>query len=271
MLDFPQKDRYTLYDMVQMVSLLRSRDGCPWDREQTHESIRRNFLEEAYEAVEAIDQKDSAHLREELGDVLMQVLFHSDIEREAGSFDIEDVADAAVRKLLERHPHVFGEVKVSGSGEVLENWDAIKRRQNNQLTHASAMDSVARSLPSLWRAEKIQNKARKAGFDWPDIGGALDKIEEELCELREAVKKGEGVDEEVGDLLFSVVNVSRFTGTDPEQALGAACDKFIKRFSIAEKLASERKLDMTEMTLDDLDKLWDESKRLINEETCSAF
>lgn len=260
MVNFSIKDRYTLYDMVNIVSLLRSEEGCPWDKVQTHESIRRNFVEEVYEAAEAIDQGDSVHLREELGDVLMQVLFHADIEREAGTFDIEDVADAACKKLIERHPHVFGETSVSGVDNVLENWDEIKRRQNGQMTHASAMDSVARSLPALWRAEKVQSKAKKAGFDWPEVDGALDKLEEETGELRRAVGSGEGMREELGDVLFSAVNVARFIGADPEQALSDSTEKFIKRFSLVEKMAGERGLDMMKMELCELDRLWEEAK-----------
>lgn len=215
MLDFLCKESYDLRDFVALITFLRSPGGCPWDQVQTHESIRRNFLEETYEACEAIDTGDTAHLKEELGDVLMQVLFHTDIEREAGHFDIDDVADAACKKLVYRHPHVFRRNDLDAP-----DWDTIKQRERAQTTTAEAMDSVARSLPALWRCEKIQAKAAKTGFEWPDMAAALDKVAEETQELREAAVSGdaEAVAEELGDLLFAVVKVARFAGVDPEQA-----------------------------------------------------
>ena len=185
MLDFLCKERYDLRDFVALVSYLRSPNGCPWDQVQTHESIRRNFLEETYEACEAIDAGDLVHMREELGDVLMQVLFHTDIEREAGHFDIDDVADAACKKLVYRHPHVFRR-----DDPDTPDWDTMKQRERAQTTTAEAMDSVARSLPALWRCDKIQAKAAKTGFEWPDVNAALDKIDEETRELRAAVAAG---------------------------------------------------------------------------------
>ena len=186
MLDFLCKESYDLRDFVALITFLRSPDGCPWDQVQTHESIRRNFLEETYEVCEAIDAGDTAHLKEELGDVLMQVLFHTDIEREAGHFDIDDVADAACKKLIYRHPHVFRRDEPD-----VPDWDTIKQRERAQTTTAEAMDSVARSLPALWRCEKIQAKAARTGFEWPDADAALDKVAEETQELREAVASGE--------------------------------------------------------------------------------
>ena len=179
MLDFLCKESYDLRDFVALITFLRSPDGCPWDQVQTHESIRRNFLEETYEVCEAIDAGDTAHLKEELGDVLMQVLFHTDIEREAGHFDIDDVADAACKKLVYRHPHVFRRDEPDAP-----DWDTIKQRERAQTTTAEAMDSVARSLPALWRCEKIQAKAARTGFEWPDADAALDKVAEETRELR---------------------------------------------------------------------------------------
>ena len=167
MVDFEYKKYYNINDFRNIIAILRGENGCPWDREQTHASIRRNLLEEAYEVCEAIDENDPEHLREELGDLLMQVIFHARIEEEAGRFNLDDVADGACKKLINRHPHVFGDLEVKDSRQVLQNWDNIKRVEKSQKTTASAMDDVARSLPALWRSEKMQNKARKVGFDWP--------------------------------------------------------------------------------------------------------
>ena len=176
MVDFQYKDSFGVKDLEEIVRLLRAPGGCPWDAEQTHQSIRRNFLEEAYEAVEAIDEGSPEHLKEELGDVLLQVVFHALMEQEAGRFDLDAVADGICKKLIFRHPHVFGEVSVSGTGEVLSNWEELKRKEKGQATNTDALEAVARSLPALWRAEKVQKKAKKAGFDWPDVSGALDKL-----------------------------------------------------------------------------------------------
>ena len=260
MVDFQYKDSYDVRDLEEIVRILRAPGGCPWDAEQTHESIRRNFLEEAYEAVEAIDEKNPDHLKEELGDVLLQVLFHARMEQEAGRFNLDDVADGVCKKLIYRHPHVFGDVSVTGTGEVLTNWEELKRKEKGQATNTDALDAVARSLPALWRAEKVQKKAKKAGFDWPDISGALDKLSEELEELKTAVAQGTNVEEELGDLLFSAVNVSRFLKADPEVALGKATDKFISRFAKVEVLAAAQNRPMEGMTLEELDKLWERAK-----------
>ena len=260
MVDFQYKDSYNVQDLEEIVRILRAPGGCPWDAEQTHASIRRNFLEEAYEAVEAIDEQNPEHLKEELGDVLLQVLFHARMEQEAGRFGLDDVADGICKKLIYRHPHVFGDVAVSGTGEVLTNWEELKRKEKGQATNTDALDAVARSLPALWRAEKVQKKAKKAGFDWPDISGALDKLSEELEELKTAVAQGTNVEEELGDLLFSAVNVSRFLKVDPEEALGRATDKFIHRFSRVEAQAAAQGRSMEGMTLEELDKLWERAK-----------
>ena len=241
---------------------LRAPGGCPWDAEQTHESIRKNLIEETYEVVEAIDKKDSGMLLEELGDLLMQVVFHAQMEDEKGVFNFDDVADGVCKKLIERHPHVFGEVEVSGVDDVLDNWDAIKRRKKGQKKGSEPMLSVPRELPALMRAAKIQQKASAVGFDWPDVSGAYDKIIEETQELRKAVESGvqDDVIEELGDLLFSVVNVSRFLKCDAEEALTAASDKFINRFIRVEQLAKENGVDMEKASLEELDKLWDIAK-----------
>ena len=258
MVDFQYKDSYNVKDLEEIVRILRAPGGCPWDAEQTHQSIRRNFLEEAYEAVEAIDEENPDHLKEELGDVLLQVVFHARMEQEAGRFDLDGVADGVCKKLIYRHPHVFGDVAVSGTGEVLTNWEELKRKEKGQATNTDALEAVARSLPALWRAEKVQKKAKKAGFDWPEVSGALDKLAEELEELRQAAAQGTNVAEELWDLLFSAVNVSRFLGVDCEDALNQATDKFIGRFRKVEEQAGER--PMTEMTLAELDQLWERAK-----------
>jgi len=260
MVEFTQKEFYDFRDLEKIITILRSPEGCPWDREQTHESIRRNFLEEAYEAVEAIDEKDTEHLQEELGDVLLQIMLHAEMEREKGTFDIDGVANRLSQKMILRHPHVFGEVKVSGSEEVLTNWDAIKRVEKDQKTVTDSLESVARSLPSLWRAEKVQKKAAKVGFDWPDVSGALDKLEEEIRELREAVQTGENVEGELGDVLFSAVNVARFLKLDPENALTGSTDKFIHRFSGMEQAALAAGKKPEEMTLEEMEKLYNKTK-----------
>lgn len=260
MVDFQYKDSYDVRDLEEIVRILRAPGGCPWDAEQTHASIRRNFLEEAYEAVEAIDEQSPDHLKEELGDVLLQVMLHARMEQEAGRFDLDDVADGICKKLIFRHPHVFGDVEVSGISEVLTNWEELKRKEKGQATNTDALDAVARSLPALWRAEKVQKKAKKAGFDWPDVSGALDKLSEELSELKGAVADGTNVEEELGDLLFSAVNAARFLDIDPEVALGKATDKFIDRFRKVEAQAAALGNPMESMSLAELDKLWERAK-----------
>lgn len=262
-LDFLCKESYDLRDFVALVSYLRSPNGCPWDQVQTHESIRRNFLEETYEACEAIDAGDLVHMREELGDVLMQVLFHTDIEREAGHFDIDDVADAACKKLVYRHPHVFRRDEPDAP-----DWDTMKQRERAQTTTAEAMDSVARSLPALWRCDKIQTKSAKTGFEWPDVHAALDKVDEETRELRAAVASGdtEAIGDELGDLLFAAVKVARFAGIDPEQAAHAACEKFIRRFSAMETAAANDGTALEQCTLAQMLSLWQQAKQTVSAE-----
>ena len=191
MVDFKQKEQYDFNDLLRIMEILRAPDGCMWDREQDHHSIRRNFIEETYEVCEAIDEDDTEHMKEELGDVLLQVVFHTQMEKEKGVFDINDVADGICKKLIFRHPHIFGDVEVSSSEEILSNWDDLKRKEKHQETDTSALASVAKSLPGLIRAEKLQKKAAKVGFDWPDAQGALDKVDEELDEVRRAMQ-GDG-------------------------------------------------------------------------------
>ena len=261
-MEYPQKERYDFNDLVEIVRILRAPGGCPWDMAQTHRSIRSNFIEETYEAIEAIDTGDTALLREELGDVLLQVALHTEMEREAGSFDMNDVCDDLCKKLIVRHPHVFGDKSAANEQQALQNWDAVKMELKQQKSQTEAMNSVSRALPALMRSEKVQRKSAKVGFDWDTVDGALDKLYEEYNELKVAIDHG-GVDqqsEELGDLLFSAVNVSRFLGIDSEKALYDACDKYIKRFSMVEQLADERGIDMKTAELSQLDSLWEEVK-----------
>ena len=262
MIDSWRKEHYGFHDLVGILELLRSENGCPWDKEQTHESIRRNFIEEVYEAIEAIDDKNTGLLCEELGDVMLQVVFHAQMEKEAGRFTIDDVNDGICKKLILRHPHIFGDLCVKDSDEVLRNWDEIKKKEKGQKSHSDTLDSVSKSLPALIRAEKIQHKAAKTGFDWPDIEGAFDKLSEEITELKEAIATDGNTLDELGDVLFSVVNLSRFLKIDPEEALTRTCEKFSRRFRYMEEgaLADGKKLD--ELTLDEMDKLWSEKKRI---------
>ncbi|MEG2571104.1 MAG: nucleoside triphosphate pyrophosphohydrolase [Clostridia bacterium] len=260
MVNFIHRQNYVFDDLVAITRILRSSEGCPWDREQTHKSIRMNFIEETYEAIEAIDNEDTVLLKEELGDVLAQVVFHSELESECGRFNVDDVADGICKKLILRHPHIFGDVTVSGSKEVLANWDDIKRVEKGHKTHSEAMDAVARSLPALMRAEKLQAKAKKAGFDWPDISGAFDKLSEEIAELQMAINENSNIEEEVGDVIFAAVNIARFLGVNPEQATSSASDKFLARFELMEKMSHENGVKLNSLTLDEMDKLWDAAK-----------
>ncbi len=261
MINFVRKPQYGYEDLLEIIRLLRSEDGCPWDKAQTHQSIRRGLLEEAYEAAEAIDNDDPVLLKEELGDVLMQVVFHADIESDAGRFTIDDVCDGVVKKLLFRHPHVFGSQREDSPESVLVSWDKLKRQEKGQKTGADSMDSVARSLPGLWRAEKLQNKAASAGFEWPDVQGALDKLEEEVAELRRAVEEDGDVPEELGDVLFAAVKVGRFCACDPEDAVNGTCEKFIRRFRAVENGAAAQGREVSQLSLEEMTALWNEAKR----------
>ena len=257
MVNWSTKQSYDGQDLMEIVRLLRHPGGCPWDQEQTHQSIRRNFLEEAYEAAEAIDRDDVDALKEELGDVLLQVYFHTSIEEDAGRFTLDDVADGVCKKLIYRHPHVFGDVTVDSTDQVLTNWEELKKKEKHQVTQADAVDAVARTLPALWRAEKMKKKAAKAGFDWREASGALDKLSEEVGELRRAALEGDGDPvEELGDVLFAAVCVGRFLNADPEEALHAACEKFSARFRRLEELAARRGLELSRLSDQEQIDLW---------------
>lgn len=263
MVDFQCKRRYDWEDFLRIMRLLRSPGGCPWDAEQTHQSIRRNFLEETYEALDALDRDDPVDMCEELGDVLMQVVFHATIEEERGRFTMADVVDGVAQKMVYRHPHVFGTVHVDNSDQVLVNWEKLKRTEKGQASTADAIEAVPHTLPALWRAEKVQKKAAKAGFDWDDPLRALDKLEEEVRELRAAMESGKapedphGLREELGDVLFMAAKIGQMTGTDPEDALHRSCDKFDSRFRFVEESADKPPSDCGEA---ELLALWREAK-----------
>ncbi|OUP54564.1 nucleoside triphosphate pyrophosphohydrolase [Butyricicoccus pullicaecorum] len=261
MVDFTFKEKYTYEDLLEIMRILRCPEGCVWDREQDHKSIRRSFIEETYEAVEAIDNDDPVLLQEELGDVLLQVVFHAQIEAEAGRFTMDDVADGICKKMIYRHPHVFGSVEVKNSDEVLTNWDALKQKEKHQKSTTETLESVARSLPGLIRAEKVQHKAAKVGFDWDEVSGALDKVREETAEVARAIDGDGDPSEELGDLLFAVVNVARFLKTDPEDAINRTTDKFIRRFAQVEQAAKDAGRSLSEMSLAEMDALWNAAKQ----------
>lgn len=253
-----------LEELISIIRKLRAPDGCPWDREQTHYSLRPNMIEEAYEAVDAIDDNDMKHLKEELGDVLLQVVLHSQIASEEGAFDIEDVAQELNKKLIHRHPHVFGNAKIDNSDDVLQAWDKLKAEEK---THRkSAMDGISRSQAALISAQKISKKAVKQGFEWPDEETLYDCIKSEFQEFKQAKEKGDklNMEEEFGDILFAVVNLARWNKIDAEQALLKANKKFEKRFRKMEELA---KKPLTEYSLDEYDKLWQQAKKEIKKQT----
>lgn len=258
MVDFQCKDRYNWEDFLEITRLLRAPGGCPWDREQTHASIRRNFLEETYEVLDALDRDDPHDMCEELGDILMQVALHAQIEAEQGRFTMADVVDGVSKKLVYRHPHVFGGAQADTAEEVLVNWEALKRAEKGQRSTADAIESVPHTLPALWRAEKISTKTAKAGFNWAGVLSALGKLEEEVRELRQALEAGgpadapHGVREELGDLLFITAKVAQMSGVDPEEALHLACDKFDARFRRVEAAADRPLPSYTEAELVDL-------------------
>lgn len=263
--DFEIKDNYDVNDLIQLVTVLRSPGGCPWDREQTHESIKKNFIEETYEVIEAINKEDADGLKEELGDVLLQVALHAEMEREKGVFDFNDVANDICKKLVVRHPHVFGDVVAKNEEEALDNWDAVKQKTKGLKSKSESMQKVPKELPALMRAQKVQSKARKCGFDWNDSEGAFDKLNEEINELKIALAEGNKADieEEFGDVLFSCVNISRFLDVDSEEALTLATNKFIDRFTLVEQLANDTGVDMKNSSIEELDLLWDKAKEII--------
>ncbi|MBQ2770434.1 MAG: nucleoside triphosphate pyrophosphohydrolase [Clostridia bacterium] len=259
---FDDLTRFAYEDLVDVMARLRARDGCPWDREQTHESLKQPLLEECYELLDAIDEQDDDHLIEELGDVLMQVVFHAQIAAEQGRFTTRDVSTGIVQKLVYRHPHIFSTVKVKDSAEVLANWETLKMAEKGQKTETDALRSVTKSLPALMFAKKVQKKAARVGFDWDSAEDAFYKIYEEADELKTAMEKDSNIAEEMGDLLFSVVNVARLLHLEPELLLREAADKFVDRFAKMEALVLKEGKTLSGMTLPEMDVYWDRAKAI---------
>ncbi len=242
------------------MSALRGERGCPWDKEQTRESLKPFIVEEAYEVLEAIDEKDPAAIKEELGDLLFQIVFQCQVAKEMGEFDISDVIEKIGSKMIARHPHVFGEADYKTSAEVLVQWEAQKKKEGKM--RESVLEGIPKTLPSLLRAHRIQDRASRVGFDWEKIEDVLPKLEEELGEFRAALQsnKQEEIEDELGDIFFVLVNISRFVGINPEDALRKTISKFISRFRFIEMAAADRGKSLSEMTLAEMDALWDEAK-----------
>ena len=257
-----QKKEYTATDLVTIVELLRLPGGCPWDMEQTHQSIRNDLIEETYEVIEAIDNDDPALLREELGDVLLQVAMHARMEEEAGRCSFDDVANDICRKMIHRHPHVFGDVVAETSDQVLSNWEVIKSEEKSRETVTDKLRAIPRQYPALMRAAKVGKKAKM--MDFPSAASVADKVEEELAEVREALGAGspEALTEEIGDLLLSVASLARLAGVDPELALTRATDKFIDRFAAVEQAAASEGKELAAMSDEEKDVLWENAKKI---------
>lgn len=252
---------------IDVVAKLRAPDGCPWDRQQTHESMKNELLEETYELIDAINQKDDYKIKDELGDVFMQVLMHAQIAREENKFDLGDVAEQLSSKLIRRHPHVFGDVTVENTDQVIDNWEKIKVTEKGYTDRKSAVDGIPESFTALMKAYKIGKKAVKVGFDWSSIEGSVEKLDEEIGELKEAIKNGHDekhIEEELGDVLFCVCNVARKLKIQPEVALNNTVDKFYNRFTLMEKMINEDGKNMKEMSLDEMDVYWDKAKKILN-------
>ena len=259
---FEVKERYDINDLREIMKELRSEHGCPWDKEQDHKSIRMDVLEEAYEVAEAIDSEDASLLKEELGDLLLQVVFHSELEDEQGSFNFDDVCDGICKKLVYRHPHVFGDLKVNTSSEVLKNWDILKSKSKNEEKASDRLRSVPKLLPALMRAEKVGKRASNAGMDFRSTEEVIERLKSEINELEDALNKGSDIktEEELGDILFACTNLSRFLKKDSEKALTFAINKFIIRFSDVETLLEKEGKTFSDVSAEELDELWEQVK-----------
>ncbi len=258
------KTRYSFYDLVDIMDILRSGDGCPWDREQTHESLEKCLLEEAYEVIDAIEKNNMEMLIDELGDVLLQVVFHARIAKENGVFGVDDITAKVCRKLISRHTHIFGGAYAKTAKDVIKNWEEVKREEKNHKTYTDELKDIPKSLPALARSYKVQKKAANIGFDWDKPSGALEKVIEEAKELLQVFDNGgdkKRIDEEAGDILFSLVNLLRMMDIEPETALIKTTDKFIKRFDYIESKAVSEGKDIKSLNMAYMDELWEEAKK----------
>ncbi len=249
--------------LIALMAKLRGPDGCPWDRKQTTESLKPFLVEECYEVIDALDDGSPDKIKEELGDLLFQIIFHARIAEEQGHFAMHDVIEANIEKMTRRHPHVFGDAKLSTDREVLSNWEELKKKEKGYEDRKSILEGIPRQLPSLLRAHSIQERAARVGFDWNRLDDALPKLDEEIAEFKEALKKEDaaGIEEELGDLFFTLVNISRFLGVNPEDALRKTISKFIQRFRYLEEHAADAGRSLNDMTLEEMEQLWQESKK----------
>lgn len=259
--DIPSKN--WVAELERIMSRLRDRErGCPWDLEQSHQSLKKYLIEEAYELLDAIDANNDEKLVEELGDVLLQVIFHCQVATEEGRFNLQDVAQRCCEKLVHRHPHVFGEDKIDSAEAVLVRWEQIKHKEPSNQDRSSLLDGIPRQLPALWRAEKMQKKASRAGFDWPSIDGVMDKIDEEMQELKESLAADDHTyREELGDVLFALVNLARFRGDSAEELLIGTIDKFYRRFRYMEAQSQGNGKALADYSLEELEQWWQEAKK----------
>lgn len=251
-----------LKKLTEIMITLRGERGCPWDREQTRDSLKPFLIEETYEVLEAIDEGNPETIREELGDLLFQIIFHAEIGRENGEFDISDVINGIINKMLARHPHVFADKHYSSSQEVLEKWEEHKRKEGK--LRESILDGIPESMPALLRAHRLQDRASRVGFDWDRVDDVLEKLDEEIGEFKKALKekKEEEIEDELGDIFFALVNISRFIGINPENALRKTISKFIKRFRHIEITAAEERRSLSDMSLEEMDALWESAKKV---------
>ncbi len=251
-----------LNDLVELMARLRGPDGCPWDRKQTPESLKPFLIEECYEVVDAIEEGSPSKIKEELGDLLFQIIFHARIAEELGEFTMQDVIAMNVEKMIRRHPHVFGDEKLTTAKEVLANWEEIKKKEKGYAERKSILEGVPRSMPSLIRAHRLQERAARVGFDWKHLNETLPKLDEEIAEFKESLKTENAakIEEELGDIFFMLVNISRFLDVDPDEALRKTIGKFIRRFRYIEEYAADEGISLNEMTLEEMEKLWQESK-----------
>lgn len=255
------KDLKRFDSLVEIITCLRGPQGCPWDKKQTHASLREHLLEESYEVLEALDESNTEKLCAELGDLLLQIVLHAQLGKEASEFDIGDVVEGINKKLLYRHPHVFGSTSAKDADEVLMHWEELKKKERQE--DAGMLDGVPKSLPSLAYSQSVQDRVARVGFDWPSDGGVIEKLAEEIAEFKQSGTKQER-SAEFGDILFTLANYARRQGIDLESSLRQANHKFYRRFAHMEKLCRERKLDLSKMTLDEQNVLWNEAKKVVD-------